>query len=543
MSRNRRYKLSYNSTHPTLFPTVYLDEQCYSDQGYTYTSDSSAVDAAINRYIEKSPVVKPSTEFDLIDSTIDALFPDTYKYKFTPAEEAWKKLDLTTSAGYTHPGKTKAEALGLGGSRDHDAVTRAGEIAYKMYKGFKHAGKHRNEMYPCKVALKPKCYKKGVEELCFLPDRVDTDVKHDQIIDKYKVRVIWVAPVEAAIYEQCFYQCFYDHNKKNVNSPMLMGKDAKRRVLQMSLKDSEHSTVSLDWSGFDQTVPSWLIYRVILRLVDKLTIPAEYLPDGDDSEFKREAVEILSSSFIHTCLVKPDGSVFIKHKGIPSGSAGTQLIGTICNMVVIQYLLFSEQIEYTNLCCLGDDSRFEVMLDTDMMKLALERMAHTASIRYGMELHPEKCEVNPPHGRNAFLGFASVDGREQVDKPKYEFKLRFSSQPIKSYEEELLRFVALYISGGYALESYQCIKDKIVENGYKNPWTGDYVEFRGDYVIDREMKAKFRYVFGVELGALIPKIPLILETPVELLKTGATLSNIIFTRYTVPTLLSSFRSS
>lgn len=538
--RHSKYTLNINTTCPTTFAGLYLDEGMYCDEGYTYTSDLSAVEEALAKYEE--PLPDPGhigSILDYVDATIDKVFPRGESYKFVPAEEAWKKLDLSTSAGITHPGKTKREALELTDD-SHDAVAHAGEIAYKMYKAFQHTDdKVRNFKYPCKIALKPKCYKTGCDI-----EYHDGECDHiEQEIEKYKVRTIWVAPIEGAIFEQCYYQSFYEKNKKNVDSPMLMGKDAKMRVIDFSTSTSMYTTVSLDWSGFDQKVPSFLCYYVIKALVDRLSIPDEYLMKTSEDDFKARAVKILTSYFIHTCVVLPNGKVFQKHHGIPSGSAGTQLIGTLVNMIVIQWLLEGEKMPNGRLCCLGDDSRFETEWPVDQVKLSLEAMKERAKKKLGMELHPEKCEVNPAGERNAFLGFAGVGGAEVVDEAKFEFKLRFASYKIQTYEEELIRFIGLYISGGYALDSYQKIALKLKESGGINPYTGEQVSYEG-IRLDKTVSDKLKYVFGIDLKKVIAKVPEILSLPNEVLRRGATLHRAIFRpRYRAPNALSHWDTS
>jgi hypothetical protein len=109
-----------------------------------------------------------------------------------------------------------------------------------------------------------------------------------------------------------------------------------------------HSVAHLDFTSFDSTVCSRLIrdaFRIIGSLFELDVIQYNMLRD-------------LEEYFIHTPLVYYN-TVVTKHRGIPSGSAFTQLIGSICNMIACHYCSFKGGSTY---CIqetskwLGDDS-------------------------------------------------------------------------------------------------------------------------------------------------------------------------------------------
>lgn len=91
------------------------------------------------------------------------------------------------------------------------------------------------------------------------------------------------------------------------------------------------SWISIDYSKFDQTIPSWLIQAIF----DEIIIP--WFSEAYKSELKW-----VRDRFIHTYILKYDGSLFQKHHGIPSGSGFTQLVGSFAHLIMVLTYLFSK---------------------------------------------------------------------------------------------------------------------------------------------------------------------------------------------------------
>lgn len=74
-----------------------------------------------------------------------------------------------------------------------------------------------------------------------------------------------------------------------------------------------------------------------------------------EAKFRR-AFDWIEDYFINTRIMLPDGTVFRKKHGLPSGSYLTQLIGSICNMLAVKTLLRIQSIVVSKIRVLGDDS-------------------------------------------------------------------------------------------------------------------------------------------------------------------------------------------
>lgn len=81
--------------------------------------------------------------------------------------------------------------------------------------------------------------------------------------------------------------------------------------------------LGLDYSKFDMHVPSWLIYECFNILKRK------YFDESDWRLF-----DWIAYNFVNTQFQLPDGTYGFKKHGIPSGSNGTQPIGSMCNAIM-----------------------------------------------------------------------------------------------------------------------------------------------------------------------------------------------------------------
>lgn len=94
---------------------------------------------------------------------------------------------------------------------------------------------------------------------------------------------------------------------------------------------------SIDYSKFDQTIPSWLI-EMAFELVKM------FYPNTED----KELIDWLCYNFIHAKILYHDGSTKQKHKGISSGSQFTQIIGSLCNMLMVLTYLVKDTRQCVN---------------------------------------------------------------------------------------------------------------------------------------------------------------------------------------------------
>ncbi|AAC47805.1 RNA-dependent RNA polymerase [Cryptosporidium parvum virus 1] len=173
-----------------------------------------------------------------------------------------------------------------------------------------------------------------------------------------KPRLIWAYPGYLSIIENQYLTAI-----KKVPPPNFIGwstnwLDGGKSLNRLLFGDkwTWQSIAQIDFSSFDATVRTELIFHAfkILRSLFDLTRTENIMLDQ------------LRHYFINTPILFYD-KIIVKNRGIPSGSAFTQIIGTIVNMIACQYASlrsrdYNLRIPFS--CWLGDDSflNFETAL-------------------------------------------------------------------------------------------------------------------------------------------------------------------------------------
>lgn len=163
-----------------------------------------------------------------------------------------------------------------------------------------------------------------------------------------KQRLVWGYPQSMTLLEAQFARPLINHFLKK-RSPMAFGLHRHQVGSRLVRIENRSCRVTMDYSGFDSSVNP--------RLIDfAFGVLKTYF-----NEEHRGVMDKLINYFIHTPILMPDGLVYRKHRGIPSGSYFTQLVGSIINYLSIQYAfirLLGGPALPDQILVLGDDSVF-----------------------------------------------------------------------------------------------------------------------------------------------------------------------------------------
>lgn len=239
-----------------------------------------------------------------------------------------------------------------------------------------------------------------------------------------KQRLVWGYPQSMTLLEARFARPLINALKLS-RTPMAFG--LRRFELAARAVPISNSKVryGLDMSGFDSSIAPWLISTAFRIL--RTWFSDDQVDDG---------WEKVVNYFIHTPILMPDGYVYRKHKGVPSGSYFTQLIDSIVNYIVIQYVslcAFGKPVDDDKLLVLGDDSLFGMDAFVSM-----EQVVASAK-RLGFKVNAEKSDISRFGSPFQFLGHAWVNGI--VDRPVLDIVKRmvFPEKPnnIKNTRERV----------------------------------------------------------------------------------------------------------
>lgn len=115
--------------------------------------------------------------------------------------------------------------------------------------------------------------------------------------------------------------------------PIVLGINLYKRIpdiIQKALSNDETPQIGIgiDFSKFDSSIQPWLINEAFDILRQNITL---------NDIHEELAFEYSRQYFISRPVVMPDGRMWLTQLGIPSGSYYTQLVGSICNYIVITH--------------------------------------------------------------------------------------------------------------------------------------------------------------------------------------------------------------
>lgn len=223
-----------------------------------------------------------------------------------------------------------------------------------------------------------------------------------------KVRLVWGYPQSMTIVEGCYAAPLIAKFLRR-KSPMAFGMrkmDIASRLI--GIQNMKYA-YGADFSGFDSSIGTRLI-----------GIAFDVIRTWYEGRY-HEDIRLIENYFIFTPIIMPDGNVYVKKRGVPSGSYFTQLVDSIVNYFAIQYIvirLTGMPVKPAKILVLGDDSIF----GSDKF-INLHDAASVAS-ELGLVLHPDKTAFSRRGEPLHFLGHVWLKGFQ--DRPGFETALRMA---------------------------------------------------------------------------------------------------------------------
>lgn len=189
---------------------------------------------------------------------------------------------------------------------------------------------------------------------------------------KLTTRAIWMEDIYKVIAERKFALPYLNWVKSYKYSGIGMNDNQiSKRVHGMMFHNC--NWLSLDYSGYDSTIPSWLI-RSAFDIVESC-----FKMDAYD----RKLLGVLREDFINKNLITADGVIHYTH-GTPSGSGFTTIINCICNEIMTETWAdkFGIKVDYN---VMGDDN-----LIMSSQELDIEKIASYLTKNFGVKVNASK---------------------------------------------------------------------------------------------------------------------------------------------------------
>lgn len=226
-----------------------------------------------------------------------------------------------------------------------------------------------------------------------------------------KSRLVWAAPLATTILSTTFSKpCYEELVGRRAFAFGASFRSIGSRLVDMQSR--KRYIYALDFSGFDASLAPKLIDDAFGILRTHLEL------DSEHAKFWRRMV----NDFIHTRIVLPDGSMWQVHRGVPSGSAFTSLVDSVCNIIILNYIwirLTGRPLRSKDVFVLGDDS--VVAHDWHFEISAIE----SAAAELGIIVSTEKSLRVALGGRVPFLGHDWKAGRPHREPYEIARRLAF----------------------------------------------------------------------------------------------------------------------
>ena len=231
----------------------------------------------------------------------------------------------------------------------------------------------------------------------YVPDVGYTRTQLTDLTIKTKVRGVWGRAFHYILLEGTAARPLLENFIRG-NTFFHIGDDPTLSVPRILSQTSGQSKwlYAVDWSGFDSSVSRFEIETAFNLIKERVEFP------NYETE---QAFELSKQFFIHKKIAAPNDKIYWSHKGIPSGSYYTSIIGSIVNRLRIEYLWRLKFGRGPKICYTqGDDS----LIGDD--ELFLPEEIATLAAPYRWIINPDKTEYSTSPEFISFLGRTTRGG-------------------------------------------------------------------------------------------------------------------------------------
>jgi len=253
-----------------------------------------------------------------------------------------------------------------------------------------------------------------------------------------KVRAVWCYPMTMVMGEVSMgYQLLQAYKKGG--TPIAYGYELGRGgFARLSQDVAFGKSYCLDFKKFDKTIANRftdIAFNILAENIDFGAYHGYGVPDAQ--EISRMWAHIVEY-FKNTTVLTPDGELWLKSGGIPSGSYFTSLVGSIVNALVLNYTwikLCGKPPHYLRV--FGDDSVICHRGTLDMCDLV------SCCSEMGLTVNAEKSTITNGAAGIKFLGFEIRGLRPYKPLSEWMQSLCFPERPDQSIDDYYSRTLGL----------------------------------------------------------------------------------------------------
>nr|UCW41642.1 RNA dependent RNA polymerase [Baringo Partiti-like virus] len=254
-----------------------------------------------------------------------------------------------------------------------------------------------------------------------------------------KVRAVWGYPATITFGEAVFAVPLIKAYQKYGTSPIAYGYETAiggtKKLFDQAVNYPNH--VALDFKSFDKTVPSWLI-RIAFDVLRYNIDFSKYQEYGvADVHRMWKMWDYIIDYFINTPIRLCNGERYRKHSGVASGSYFTQLIDSVVNYILIEWMALRQSLKILYCRVLGDDSIMSLNKPFDIDSAA--ELAESI----GMIINVAKSASSRHIHNLSFLGFRINNGRPTKDTFDWLAALAFPEYKDRSWDDLASRALGL----------------------------------------------------------------------------------------------------
>jgi len=275
------------------------------------------------------------------------------------------------------------------------------------------------------------------------PDSMAFVRSHLAPLGEEKVRAVWGYPATMTFGEGVFalplinaYKNHYGHIGYGYETAI----GGFKKIFQRFAGKPHY--VTMDFKSFDKTVPAWLIEVAFDILLDNLNL--QDYEDWGVADVKKmlRMWDYIKNYFIHTTIRLCNGERYRKHSGVASGSYFTQLLDSVVNAVLINWIHLEITGQFPrDYLVMGDDSLVacDRPLDFDAVQDLLDPI--------GMIINFRKSAQSKSLNRLQFIGYSMTIGIPSKPEDELFAALAFPERPDREFSDLQNRALGLLYAG------------------------------------------------------------------------------------------------